>query len=180
MKLVFLYGPPAVGKLTVAKELAAITGYKVFHNHLTFDLASELFEPLSKAFSVLCDELRFRTFELAAQLGLEGMVFTFCYAYPHDNAFVDRVRQIIVSAGGEVCFVQLVADLAELKRRVVAPDRRSFGKLCSLKGLEDVASRWDLETPTPDSGTLRIDNTRIPPPEVVRQIVEHFGLPHSD
>ena len=34
MKLVFIYGPPAVGKLTVAKELAALTGFKVFHNQV--------------------------------------------------------------------------------------------------------------------------------------------------
>jgi len=35
MKLVFIYGPPAVGKLTVANALAKVTGFKVFHNHLT-------------------------------------------------------------------------------------------------------------------------------------------------
>jgi tRNA uridine 5-carbamoylmethylation protein Kti12 len=29
MRLVFLYGPPAVGKLTVAKELSTLTGFVV-------------------------------------------------------------------------------------------------------------------------------------------------------
>ena len=43
MNLVFIYGPPAVGKLTVAKELSLITGYPLFHNHLTRDLVHELF-----------------------------------------------------------------------------------------------------------------------------------------
>ena len=38
MKLVILYGPPGVGKLTVGRELAARTGFKLFHNHLTVDL----------------------------------------------------------------------------------------------------------------------------------------------
>ncbi len=37
MKLVFIYGPPASGKLTVARELAALTGYKLFHNHLVVE-----------------------------------------------------------------------------------------------------------------------------------------------
>jgi hypothetical protein len=77
MKLIFIYGSPAVGKLTVAKELASITGYKIFHNHLTFDLASSLFDSFSKPFGVLCEELRLKTFEIAARCGLEGMIFTF-------------------------------------------------------------------------------------------------------
>ena len=38
MKLIFIYGLPATGKLTVAVELAAMTGYKLFHNHLVVDL----------------------------------------------------------------------------------------------------------------------------------------------
>jgi len=37
MKLVFIYGPPASGKLTVARELATLTGYRLFHNHLIVD-----------------------------------------------------------------------------------------------------------------------------------------------
>ncbi len=35
--LVYLYGPPAVGKLTVATELQRLTGFRLFHNHLTVD-----------------------------------------------------------------------------------------------------------------------------------------------
>lgn len=43
MKLVFLYGPPAVGKLTVAQALAQKTSFKVLHNHLVNDLAEVVF-----------------------------------------------------------------------------------------------------------------------------------------
>ena len=35
MKLLFIHGSPAVGKLTVANEIAKLTGFKVFHNHLS-------------------------------------------------------------------------------------------------------------------------------------------------
>jgi len=35
--LVLLHGPPASGKLTIAKELSVLTEARVFHNHLTLD-----------------------------------------------------------------------------------------------------------------------------------------------
>jgi shikimate kinase len=31
MKLIVLHGPPGVGKLTVGRELAGLTGYALFH-----------------------------------------------------------------------------------------------------------------------------------------------------
>ena len=37
MKLIIIHGPPAVGKLAVANEIASSTGFKVFHNHLSID-----------------------------------------------------------------------------------------------------------------------------------------------
>ncbi len=43
MKLIFIYGPPAVGKTTVGRELANITGYKFFYNHLTVPAAKAIF-----------------------------------------------------------------------------------------------------------------------------------------
>jgi adenylate kinase family enzyme len=32
MHLVVIFGPPAVGKMTVGHELTKLTGYKLFHN----------------------------------------------------------------------------------------------------------------------------------------------------
>jgi hypothetical protein len=43
--LIYLYGPPAVGKLTVAERLSALTGWAIFHGrcHHTVGVAgSEL------------------------------------------------------------------------------------------------------------------------------------------
>ncbi|HGO5304506.1 hypothetical protein [Vibrio harveyi] len=44
MKLVWLHGAPAAGKLTVAKVLHEKYGYKLFHNHLTVDLSLSIYE----------------------------------------------------------------------------------------------------------------------------------------
>ena len=43
MKLLFLYGPAASGKLTIARELATLTGFALFHNHLVVDAVAAVF-----------------------------------------------------------------------------------------------------------------------------------------
>ncbi|GGA15578.1 hypothetical protein GCM10008018_70410 [Paenibacillus marchantiophytorum] len=35
MKLIIIFGPQAVGKMTVGHELEKVTGMTVFHNHMT-------------------------------------------------------------------------------------------------------------------------------------------------
>ena len=35
--LVIIFGPPAVGKMTVGSKLSKLTGLKLFHNHMTIE-----------------------------------------------------------------------------------------------------------------------------------------------
>ena len=44
MSLVIIFGPQAVGKMTVGHELEKITDLKLFHNHMTIELVVSLFE----------------------------------------------------------------------------------------------------------------------------------------
>lgn len=44
MKLVIIFGPQAVGKMTVGQSLAAMTGFKLFHNHMSIDFVSQFFD----------------------------------------------------------------------------------------------------------------------------------------
>src|SRR5947209_8005420 len=89
MKLIFLYGPPAAGKLTVANALSALTGFKVFHNHVSFDLAAGFFEIGTRGFGRLVDGVRMLLFEVAASEGVDGLIFTFVYGCPHDDPFIE-------------------------------------------------------------------------------------------
>lgn len=61
MKLILIYGSPAVGKLTTANEIAKLTGFKVFHNHLTIDAVKPVFEFGSKSFWKLVHLFRIET-----------------------------------------------------------------------------------------------------------------------
>ena len=75
MNLVFIYGPPGVGKLTVAQELARETGYKVFHNHVSIDCAEAVFDFGTKPFGSVIGKIRLAVFEEAAREGV-SLVFT--------------------------------------------------------------------------------------------------------
>ena len=43
MKLLLIIGPPAVGKMTVGREIAARSGFRLFHNHHTIEPLVEVF-----------------------------------------------------------------------------------------------------------------------------------------
>ena len=85
MKLIFLHGPPASGKFTIAEELVAQFGWKNFHNHLTIDVAKALFEFGTDPFWELVCELRNSSLKTAAKHGLEVVIFTCCYSDPEDR-----------------------------------------------------------------------------------------------
>lgn len=55
MKLVFLFGNTAVGKMTVGQELMKITDLRLFHNHMTIEPVIEIFGSYN---SEVIEELR--------------------------------------------------------------------------------------------------------------------------
>jgi len=126
MDLLVIFGPPAVGKMTVGREVARLTGYKVFHNHMTVEPVLELFEFGSPPFVRLVSEFRTRVIEEAAESHLPGLVFTFVWALddPGDKELVDGYVEIVESRGGTVRFVELYAPQEErLARNATTPGR---------------------------------------------------------
>jgi hypothetical protein len=176
MKLIFIYGPPATGKLTVAKELAKLTNYKIFHNHLTVDLLRSVFKFGTKTFFDLSDRIRLEIFEAAAKEKIDGLIFTFCYSHPDDDKFVKKVKKRVEKYGGEVDFIQLYCEISELKNRVKEASRENFAKIKTKKGLEASLRKWDLFTPIPFVKSLQIDNTNISAKQVANKIKIHYNL----
>jgi shikimate kinase len=176
MRLVFLYGPPAAGKLTIGRELAALTGYHLFHNHLTFDLAREIFAIGSEPFQRLVDDLRLRVFIFAAQNGVPGLIFTFVYGKQIDDPFVRQTMEEMEAAGAEVCFVHAICPVEELSKRVEDESRRAYHKLASPKALAGLLESHDILSPIPFVESFSVDTTQLTPAEAAREIASHFHL----
>ena len=85
MNLVLLYGPPAVGKMTVGAQLSQLTGYPLFHNHLTVDLGLLFFPFGSAPFQRLVTGLRYQCVQAAAEAGAQGLIFTYVYGGGDDE-----------------------------------------------------------------------------------------------
>lgn len=175
MKLIFLYGSPAVGKLTVANEIAERTDFKVFHNHLSIDCIEPVFEFGSPSFFKLINLIRFETVAEAARAG-QNLIYTFCYAKDLDDAHVETITKNVEENGGEVCFVLLTADKNELEKRVLEESRKKYGKAKTVEMMHYFFDTYDLFSPVPERESLIIDNTNLSAETAAKQIIEHFGL----
>ena len=175
--LVFIYGAPAVGKLTTALALERLTGFRVFHNHVAFGFAKALFDWPSPPFVRLMQTVRLAAFEAAVREQLPGLVFTFMYAPPDDDPFVRQTIDLVEGGAGTVAFIRLVCDFATNEARVGAEDRRARGKLTSVEGLRAAFTRWQLSATIPFRPGIEIDNTSLDAEAVARRIAVHYRLP---
>ncbi|MDX1396876.1 MAG: AAA family ATPase [Gemmatimonadota bacterium] len=173
MIFLFLHGFPGAGKFTVGRELERLTGYPLFHNHLTVDLVSTLFEFGSDEFVDLREHIWLEAFERSARAGLDGLIFTFAAERTVPEGFVARACEAVERAGGEMVFVEVACEPDEIRRRVEDPERRRFGKLASaelLDALLDDGTIHRLEPPG-QARRIAVDTTDLSPEAAAEEIV---------
>lgn len=182
-----IFGPSAVGKMAVGHELAAITGYKLFHNHLAAEPVADVFPWGSPPFGRLVFEFRRRVIEEAVAVDLPGLIFTFVWALedPADKDYVDRLIAPVLKAGGRLDFVELYADQATRLAREGTALRLDHKR--SKRDVEVSRERLrhdDLGHRLNTDGDfcyfdrhLKIDNTRLSPADAARRIASALSIP---
>ncbi len=190
MRFVVIFGPPAVGKMTVGVELTKLTGLRLFHNHMTIDLVLNFFGFGQPPFHRLVSEFRRRIFEEVASSDLPGLIFTFVWALDQesDRSFIKRSCDIFREKGASVYFVELEADLAERLRRNESefrlsqkPPKRDVEE--SKERLLEDDKKYKLNSAGDFFYTenyLKINNTYLPTEKVARMIVDKFGFSTVD
>jgi hypothetical protein len=172
MDLVFIHGPAAAGKLTIARKVAELTGYPLFHNHLIVDAVSAVFPFGGDAFVQLRQKFWLDTFvEAAAQA--RPLVFTFAPEPTVPVDFVARTVDIVEAAGGRVRFVELSVSEPEQERRLVSEERARFGKLRSVEVLRRLQ---EGPRPAKPPAELVIDTEALPADAAAQRIVRDLGL----
>jgi broad-specificity NMP kinase len=166
MRLIFLYSAPGTGKLTVGRVLAQQTGFRLFHNHLTVDLAKTLFEFGTPAYLEYVRALRADALTRAAKANLD-MIFTFWYSKDSIEGF-NLYKNVVNTHGIELILVKLYCPPEVLLERVQSPERKGW-KISSQEGLQNALENTDLEFVLPQT-RLIVDTTKHTPEEAARAI----------
>lgn len=174
MNLIFIYGPPATGKLTIATELAKATGYVLFHNHLTLNLARVILPDFDDRLFELSRKLRLDMMESAAK-NERNLIFTYVFTGDDEEVgFVHDVVDTVEQSGGRVYFVQLVAPLDVILERVGNESRRQHNKIGDKEELRLQLGTWDMNVSVPQENVLKIDTSVSAPQESSQKIVDTF------
>ena len=156
MTLLLLYGPPAVGKLTVAKHIVAKTSFKLFDNHASIDLAMRVFEWGHPSFGRTVNAIRMLIFEEAAKADT-NLLFTLAYAHPADMPDIKRIIDVTEKNGGKVVLVNLICSRESLLKRVTDPSRHAKKAIQDPAFLAELLDSYDLFSSYPEQESYRIN-----------------------
>ena len=176
--------------MSVGHELANLTGLKLFHNHMTIELALSLFDFGQPQFLRLVSEFRRQVFEEVAASELPGLIFTFVWALDleSDRIFIEQSCDIFRERAAEIYFVELEAELSERLKRNESEFRLSQKR--SKRDIENSRERLleDEEKYKLNSdgdffhkeNYLKLENTRLSASDAALRIVDAFGLTKAD
>ena len=188
MRLLFIFGAHAAGKMTVGQAVSRITPMKLFHNHMTIEPVIELFGAYNGA---VTERLRQVVFEEFVKTDNYGLIFTFIWAFdvPYDEEYVRRLSRMYEEAGAQVDYVELVApqDVRLVRNRTENRLQHKASKrdveLSEARFLS-AESRYRVVSEPGEvvrrlgiapERYLRIDNTELAPDAVADMIARHFG-----
>ena len=183
MKLVFILGDGAVGKMTVGQELMKITDLRLFHNHMTIEPVLEIFGRYDGKTIAEMRELIFRNFAASDNY---GMIFTMMMDFdlPSEWAYLEHIREIFAPYGTEFYYVELIAPQeVRLQRNATEnrlkhkPSKRDLA-FSNQRVIEDDRNHRCVshEGEIKFDNYLRIENSDKPADVVARMIQERFGL----
>ena len=175
MKLVILYGQEATGKLTVGKHISTQTGFNLFHNHLSVQVAMCLYPYGDPRYDDLVVRVRLLAFESAAKNRLPGLIFTWAYTHPECFHHFQLIQETLATYDVEICLVHLHCSQKALESRVTSEERRELGKISDVEGLHRQQHRKNC-VEIPDHNSLVLDTTNIRPEDAAKNVVNHYDL----
>lgn len=181
-----IFGPPAVGKMTVAREICKKTGFKFFHNHMSIELAIQYFPFGSPSFAKIDNAIRFTVFEEIAKSDHPGFLFTFVWALnlPTEQEYVNRVLKIFKEQEAKIHYVELEAELSTRLHRNKLPDRlaekptkRDLERSEAMLLEHEQNHRFNSSPGELDHLTnyMKLNTTNLTSEEAAKRIIDYFN-----
>ena len=186
MKLVFIFGALAAGKMTTGQELMKITDLRLFHNHMSLDFIMEIFGDNFTANWNTVLKLREFVFEEFAKSDNYGLIFT--YSMGFDKQFnwdrINHICDIFKQMNADIYYVELVAP-QEIRLQRNGTENRLHHKP-SKHNIEESNQElidWDIkyrcvsnEGEITLDNYMKIDNSNLPADIFAKMIKEKFSL----
>ncbi|WP_426348570.1 shikimate kinase [Alloiococcus sp. CFN-8] len=183
MKLIFLIGDAAVGKMTVGQELMKITDLRLFHNHMTIEAVIEIFGYYDWKTISRMREIIFEEFAASDNYGL---IFTYMWAFDQKSNwdYVEQVTNIFKRNGTEIYYVELFAS-QEIRLLRNVTENRLKHKLskrdveASNQRLINDDKEYRCVSNDGEIGFdnyIKIDNSNVSAEAVAKMIKEYFDL----
>ena len=183
--LIIVSGPQAVGKMTVAEKIKEKTGYSLMVNHDSIEVSDKIFGRGSKSQKELNKIIREGAFQIAINNNVD-MIFTFVTAFDcqEDIDYLNNLRNMFESTGGEFFFIELEADVKTRLDRNITPHRLESKQSkndieASQKDLLETMEKYRLNSNEGEiicPNHLKINNTYLEPDEVAEQVIDFFGF----
>lgn len=186
MKVIFICGPQAVGKMTIGEIISKKLDLPLLHNHMTLELIQPFLGWKPQTFE-LSNQFRTAIFkEMVKQPDNKGVIFTFVIAFdvPQDLEELHTFKEIFTSNGIKVYFIELMADLDERLSRNKTENR--LAKKPSKRNLEHSENELiesnkkhrlnSLPGEVNTENYLKLDVTNEAAEEVADYIIKHFKL----
>jgi hypothetical protein len=190
--LVCVTGPPAVGKMTVGRAVCDLTGFRLFHNHMSIEPLLGVYDFGTPSFGRINAMIRREVIAESVVADLPGLVFTFAINldHPDDLAQLHELVAPVERAGAPVDVVELYAPQDVRLAREGGADRMDHKR--SKRDVEwarshvvDLEARARFSTDPARDGEqllpghrhLRLDNAHGDAAATAERIVTELGLP---
>jgi hypothetical protein len=176
MHLLFIHGPAAAGKYTVAKELAELTGFELYHNHLVVDEVLKTHPFGTPGFVSMRDKLWRDFFAQFPGVGREKIIFTFNPENSVPQEFIDWLFAELPRRGVKLTSVEITAAEEVLEARMGSSQRQQFKKLTDPALYRQLRDRGVFASPVIPRSDLRVNSGELAPPESADFIGRELGL----
>jgi hypothetical protein len=180
MKLLILFGPPAVGKTTIGSIIESKTDFKLFHNHMVMDGIMHIFGVGTAAEDKLSKIVRTNIIQEAAENNMD-LIFTYVWNFGKEKGRIniDSYKEIYESRGGEVVFIELSAPLDVRSRRADSPERHALkANAPDSQRVRHLEAKLSFQSPVPffyPDLSEKVETNDRTPLEIADEIIKRLS-----